>query len=106
MATKKQAVSKASDVLEKQQSEAAKRSEALSIFYAEGEDFYYGGLPETLETLVVKMYARDKKGETHLVDVSAERLSAGEFKATVPELYAKEEPETFAVCGVAIPVRS
>jgi len=106
MPPRKKPAPKASDVLEKQQSEAAKRSEKISLFYAEGETFYFEGLPETTENLVVKMFARDAQGETHLVDVTAEPVAPGAFKATVPELYAKEEPETYAVCGVPIPVRN
>ena len=108
MATRKKiaAALKATEVLEKQPSEAAKRRLALSLIFVEGEDFELAGLPEDIDIAAMKMYIRDAKGEAHLADVMPERTDQGAFKGTFPDLYTKEEPETYAVCGHPIPVRS
>ena len=105
MATKK-AAPKAADILEKKGSAAAKRRETLSIFFMEGEAFRIEGTPEVVEHLTLKLYAHDAQGTAHLADVIPEHKEDGAFAGMFPELYVKEDPETYAVCGVAIPERS
>lgn len=105
MATKKTAP-KATDILEKKASAAATRRENLSIFFMEGEGFRIEGTPEVVEHLTLRLYAEDAQGKTHLADVVPEHQEDGAFTGAFPELYADEEPETFAVCGVVMPIRS